>query len=413
MPVQVNPAIPAQRGREQAVGQDRPPVRPLRVLTVNPGSSSLRLAVLDDETLRFGHALPDGSGPCWPEFQDLVLRYDPIDVIAVRFLHGADRPGPVLLDDAELADLERLGPRAPLHQAQSVELARMVRQMVPDVPLVACFDTSFHVELPEHAARYALPKPWSGRPELRRAGFHGLSCEYAYHRAAALLRTPAELLRLVVAHIGAAVSVTAIDGGRSVDTSMGFTPTDGVVMATRSGALDPGLVLHLVRTAGLDPAGLDTALAQRAGLAGLTGGSGDMRAVLAARAAGDHEADIAVRVYLHRLRREVAAAATSLESLDAVVLTGGVAEGSAWLRSELVNGLSLIGARLDHRRNREASHDALLSEPGEPTAVLLLQAREDVALARGAATVVGRSRPGRGVTASSAPPTTSPGDYRR
>ncbi|MGH4022961.1 MAG: hypothetical protein ACRDRV_00060, partial [Pseudonocardiaceae bacterium] len=158
MPVNTNPAIPRQRQRTEEVAQ---PARPMRVLTVNPGSTSLKLAVLDGETLRFGHALPDGSSPCWPEFQDLVLRYDPIDAIAIRFAHGGDRPGPVLLDETVIAELEQLSPRAPKHQQRSVQLARMVREMVPDVALVGCFDTSFHLGLPEHAARYALPRPWS------------------------------------------------------------------------------------------------------------------------------------------------------------------------------------------------------------------------------------------------------------
>ena len=385
------------------------------MLTVNPGSSSLKLAVLDGETVRFGHTLPDGSSPCWPEIQDLVLRYDPIDAIAIRFVHGGDRAGPALLDEPVVAELERLSPRAPLHQPQSVQLARMLRAMVPDVALVGCFDTSFHVGLPEHAARYALPRPWASRPELRRAGFHGLSFEYAHRRAAAILRTPVELLGLVVAHIGAGVSVSAIEAGRSLDTSMGFTPTEGAVMATRSGSVDPGLVLHLVRTGGLDAGSLATALTERAGLAGLTGGSGDMREVLAARAAGDPEAATAVRIYLHRLRREIAAAATSLVSLDALVLTGGVAEGSAWLRSELVSGLRVLGARLDHRRNREASHDALLSEPGGQVAVLLIQAREDVALARGAAAVLSETAlpDGAPPEAAAAGPAALPNDYKK
>jgi acetate kinase len=379
-------AIPQQRQSWSERGQAP---RPFRVLTLNPGSASLKLAVLDDETVRFGHTLPRGSGrPCWPEFQDLVLRYDPVDAIAVRFVHGGDRPGPVLLDEAQLADLDRLSDRAPLHQPRSVKLARMLRDMVPDVPVVGCFDTSFHIGLPEHAARYALPRPWSAEPELHRAGFHGLSCEYALGRAAAMLRTPKELLGMVVAHVGAEVSVTAIEAGRSVDTSMGFTPCDGAVMATCSGSLDPGLVMHLLRTGGLSPADLETALSQQAGLAGLTGGSGDMQEVLAARAAGGRDADVATRVYLHRLRREIAAAVASLTSLDALVLTGGVAEGSGWLRSELVHGLGLLGLRLDHRRNREASHDALLSDPGEQVAVLLIQAREDVMLANGAAALM-------------------------
>ncbi|HEX2297142.1 MAG TPA: acetate kinase [Pseudonocardiaceae bacterium] len=380
-----NPAIPRQRRRTEEVVQ---PARPMRVLTLNPGSTSLKLAVLDGETLRFGHALPDGSGPCWPEFQDLVLRYDPIDAIAIRFAQGGDRAAPVLLDEQVVAELEQLSPRAPKHQQRSVQLARMVREMVPDVALVGCFDTSFHLGLPDHAARYALPRPWSRHPELSRTGCHGLSCEYAHRRAAAMLRTPVELLGLVVAHIGAEVSVTAIEAGRSLDTSTGFTPLDGAVMATRSGSLDPGLVLHLVRSSGLDSKSLEAALTERAGLAGLTGGSGDMCEVLAARAAGDPDAATAVLIYLHRLRREIAAAAMSLSSLDAVVLTGGVAEGSAWLRSELVSGLRVLGARLDLRRNRGAAHDALLSEPGESTAVLLVQAREDIVLARGAAAVL-------------------------
>jgi acetate kinase len=385
--VKLYAAIPIPRQRKRVAKPDQPP-RPLRVLTVNPGSSSLRLAVLDGETLRFGHALPQASGPCWPEFQDLVLRYDPIDVVAIRFVHGGDRPGPVLLDDVELADLERLSPRAPSHQSRSVELARMIQQMVPDLPLVGCFDTSFHLGLPVHAARYALPRPWAGRPELRRAGFHGLACEYALRRAAALLHAPVRLLNVVVAQIGPEVSVTAIDGGRSVDTSMGFTPADGAVMATRSGSVDPGLVLHLLRTSGLTIDQLGAALNERAGLAGLTGGSGEMQEVLAARAAGDPEAATAVRVYLHRLRREIAGAAMSLGSLDALVLTGGVVESSAWLRSELVNGLRLLGIGMDHRRNREAAHDTLLSEPGDSVAVLLIHGREDVTLARAAAIVV-------------------------
>jgi acetate kinase len=197
-----------------------------------------------------------------------------------------------------------------------------------------------------------------------------------------------ELLGLVVAHIGSGVSVTAIDGGRSVDTSMGFTPADGAVMATRSGSLDPGLVLHLVRASGLDSDELGAALTERAGLAGLAGGSGDMREVLAARAAGNPEAITAIRVYLHRLRREIAAAASSLGSLDALVLTGGVAEGSAWIRSELVTSLGLLNVQLDQQRNERAARDTLLSQPGAPVAVLLIQAREDLAMARGAAAVV-------------------------
>lgn len=405
MPVNTHPAIPRQRQRTEKVEQA---ARPLRVLTVNPGSASLKLAVLDGETLRFGHALPDGTSPCWPEFQDLVLRYDPVDAVAIRFAHGGDRPGPVLLDEQVIAELQQWVPRVPKLQHRSVQLARMVREMVPDVALVGCFDTSFHIGLPEHAARYGLPRPWSRDPRLRRAGFHGLSCAYAHRRAAAMLRTPVDMLDLVVAHIGSDVSVTAIEAGRSLDTSTGFTPTEGPVMATRSGSLDPGLVLHLVRNSGLGSESLGIALSERAGLAGLTGGSGDMCEVLAARAAGDPESAAAVRIYLHRLCREIAAAATSLASLDALVLTGGVAEGSAWLRSELVSGLRVLGVRLDHRRNREASHDALLSEPGEQTAVLLVQAREDVMLARGAAAVLTEAPAARAGL-----PAVQPSDYTK
>lgn len=366
--------------------------RPLRVLALNPGSSSLKTMVLDGETVRASHPIPGWAGrPPRNGLRDLMRRYEPVDAVAIRFVHGGERPGPVLLDDGELAELEALAPRAPLHQPQSVALARTMRSLAPDVPVLACFDTSFHVGLPEHAARYALPQPWVGRPELRRAGFHGLSCEYATGRAADLLPVTARPLRLVIAHVGSGVSVTTVNGGRSVDTSMGFTPIDGAVMATRSGSLDPGLMLHLLRD-GTKPAILEAALTQHAGLAGLTGGSGDMRKVLAARAAGDPEAATAVAVYLHRLRREIAAAAASLDAVDALVLTGGVAEGSAPLRAELVAGLGVLGLGLDRRRNGGASGDAVLSAPGEGPAVLLIHAREDLQLARGAARLMDSAR---------------------
>ncbi|MBB5898086.1 acetate/propionate family kinase [Kutzneria kofuensis] len=309
-----------------------------RVLTVNPGSSSLKVSVVDAGTTLGEWAESDWDGMPDPAEVEAV---GPVDAIAVRFVHGGDRTGPVVLDEAVAQDLRRLVPMAPIHQPRSLSMVRALRNWWPDVPIVACFDTSFHTGLPPAASTYPIPVEWTRKFGVRRYGFHGLSCANALRTTAETLGRRAGEVAMICCHLGSGVSVTAIDGGRSVDTSMGFTPLDGVPMATRPGALDPGLLLYLAREIPLEA--LEDGLNHHSGLAGLSGTNGDLREVLAARAQGSADADVAVRVYLHRLRREIAAARTSLPRLDALVLTGGVAEHQPGLLDELATGLEFLG----------------------------------------------------------------------
>ena len=309
-----------------------------RVLAVNPGSSSLKVSVVDggstigEWTVQNLDGLPDPAA---------VEAVGPVDAIALRFVHGGDRPGPVVLTPAEEDGLRALVPLAPIHQPRSLLLGRALRTWWPGAPLVACFDTSFHTSLPPAASTYPIPLEWTRKFGVRRYGFHGLSCANALRVTAEALGRSARDVAMICCHLGSGVSVTAIEGGHSVDTSMGFTPLDGVAMATRPGALDPGLLLHLAREIPVDA--LDVGLNHHSGLAGLSGTTGDLRDVLAARARGCEDADLAVGVYLHRLRREIAAVRTSLPRLDALVLTGGVAEHQPGLLDELMAGLEFLG----------------------------------------------------------------------
>jgi len=361
----------------------------MRVLTVNPGSSSVKLGVVDDgvelatRTVDVASAM-DSRRP----LADLVTRWGPVHAVGVRFVHGGDRAQPEVLDEQEIARLTALTPLAPLHQPLSLELAASAGLL--GVPVVACFDTAFHARMPEPATCYALPKEWVGKYGLRRYGFHGLSCAHALRRTAELLDSDAHDVRLVCCHIGAGVSVTAIRDGHSVDTSMGFTPLEGAMMATRSGSVDPGLLLYLLREGVADVAGLEQVLDRGSGLAGMTGTTGDMREVVAARDAGDPDAELAVRVYLHRLRREIGAVSASLDRVDAVVVTGGVAEHQPGLVAELVEG---YGLTLDADRLRGRG-DRVVSPTGAAVRVLVVTAREDLEIARQATTVMAAQRQG-------------------
>ncbi len=221
------------------------------------------------------------------------------------------------------------------------------------MPAVACFDTAFHARIPAAASTYALPHEWRRRWNLRRFGFHGLSHAYASRRAAELAGVPVDGLRVVTCHLGAGASLAAVLSGVSVDTTMGFTPLDGLVMATRSGSVDPGLILWLEEHMGMGPSELGSALEYRSGLVGLAG-TADMKAVLEAEAAGDEDASLAVEVYLHRLRGEIAAMAAALGGLDVLVFTGGVGERSAPIRARAADGLGFLGVGVDRARNAGA-----------------------------------------------------------
>jgi acetate kinase len=296
----------------------------LRVLVVNAGSSSLKLSVLDG-----GATIASATDE---PLEPFVARVGVVDAVGHRVVHGGSEfTGPVVVDDAVLARIEALTPLAPLHQPLAVARVRDARVLLPDVPHVACFDTVFHHTIPAAAATYALPAAWRARWPLRRFGFHGLAHAYASRAGAALVGRPVEDLRIVTAHLGSGASLCAVDHGRSVDATMGMTPLDGLVMATRPGSLDPGLVVWLQQHAGLGAAEIAAALEREAGLRGLCG-TGDMREVLARRARGDPDATLAFDVYVHRLRQGIAAMTASMGGRDLLVYSGGVGEGAAAVR---------------------------------------------------------------------------------
>ncbi len=355
----------------------------MRVLVVNAGSSSLKLRVLDeaDRTVASadlpaprGHADDAAVAPA-------LASFGPIDAIGHRIVHGGRvYSAPVRVDVTVRARLQTLTDLAPLHQPKSLAALDVVSAALPDVPSVACFDTAFHAEIPPEAATYALPREWRERWDLRRYGFHGLSHAYASRRAAELLGRPIEELRIVTCHLGAGASLAAVRGGRSVDTTMGFTPLEGLVMATRSGSVDPGLVLWLEEHVGLPPAELAAALEHRSGLLGLTG-TADMRAILARAGAGDRDAAVALGVYLHRLRAQIAGMAAAMDGLDTLVFTGGVGENAPAIRERAADGLGFLGVAIDEEANRTGAGDRDVSAPGSFVTTLVIAAREDVQIA--------------------------------
>ena len=276
-----------------------------------------------------------------------------VDLVAVghRVVHGgADFADPVVIDDAVLAAVERLVPLAPLHNPGNLQGIEATRRTFPDVPQVAVFDTAFHQSMPAEAMTYAVPREWQERHRVRRYGFHGTSHAYVSRRVAALLGRPVEDVCCVVLHLGNGASATAVRGGRSVDTSMGLTPLEGLVMGTRPGDLDPGIAGHLGRVAGMSTEDVERALSKESGLLGLTG-SADFRDVMERRAAGDEAAALAFGVVVHRLLRYIGGYAAVLGRLDAIAFTAGVGENNAELRAAVLERLAGFGVELDADAN--------------------------------------------------------------
>jgi acetate kinase len=346
-----------------------------RVLVVNAGSTGTKLGLVDDDER--GTAI------------DSVAAAPP-DLLAVghRVVHGgAEFVAPVLLDDEVLGRLEAVTDLAPLHNAPALAAIRSTMAALPSVPQVAAFDTAFHAGLPAEATTYAVPRRWREEWGIRRYGFHGLSVAWSLERAAALLGRPAGELRLVVCHLGGGASATAVARGRSADTTMGFGPLDGLVMATRSGSLDPEIPLHLVLRRGLSALEVEGALNHESGLSGLTGVS-DMREVEARARRDDPDAVLALAVYDRRLAAAVAGMLPVLGRLDAVVFTGGVGEGSARVRAAAALRLAPLGVNIDPDANEAGTGDRDIAGPDSPTRVLVVHAREDVIIARAVRSVV-------------------------
>jgi acetate kinase len=364
----------------------------MRVLVVNAGSSSLKLRLLDAEDRLVDHVDVEVRAGRFDQsaVADAIRAWTPVDAVGHRVVHGGrEFVEPALLDGAVRTRLAQLCDLAPLHQPKSLAGIEAVDTVLPDVAAVACFDTAFHATLPEAASTYALPREWSERYGLRRYGFHGLSHAYATRRVTELIG--ADPRRLVVCHLGAGASLAAVRDGRSVDTTMGFTPLEGLVMATRSGSVDPGLVLWLHQHAGIAVDEIADALEHRSGIYGLAG-TADMREVVAAADGGDARAAAALDVYVHRLRAGIAGMVASLGGLDTLVFTGGVGEHSSSVRQRCAEGLRHLDVELDADRDTNAGGDADIGATGTRVRVFVVTAREDVEIARGVRTVL--TRPG-------------------
>jgi acetate kinase len=380
------------------------------VLVINSGSSSLKYQVRDVaagsvltegliEKIGMGNggdgdgeiegprdhaeALEQVDAAIHAELGDLEL-----GAVGHRVVHGGERfAEPVLIDNEITRAIERLNPLAPLHNPANVLGIRAITKKWPDLPQVAVFDTAFHRSLPEHAWRYAVPDELYTNHGIRRYGFHGTSHEYVTHRAAGLLGVPADEFDGVIAHLGNGASVTAIRGGKSVDTSMGFTPLEGLVMGTRSGDLDPSILVFLGR-AGWTPEDIDTLLNRESGLKGLAGNN-DMRSVVEASEAGDAKASMALAVTSYRLAKYIGGYHVAVGGAKALVFTAGIGENSYQFRALVADKLGALGIELDAGLNSQRSKEPrVISTPESAIPVLVVPTDEEQAIAEATAAVV-------------------------
>ncbi|GAB4259474.1 MAG: hypothetical protein Kow0013_02190 [Pararhodobacter sp.] len=386
----------------------------MRVLVFNAGSSSLKLGVFDIGTEavqrfkggfeRFRDGQCDARAEAGDRREHWTAPYadldaataavpgllaewgiDGIEAVGHRVVHGGPQNGaPVLLDDAQVARLEALTPLAPLHNPANLAAVAVARRVWPELPQVGVFDTAFHLTNPARVTTYAVPKSWRDAG-LRRYGFHGTSHRYVAERAAEALGRPLDSLRIVSVHLGNGASVCAVNLGKSLESSMGLTPLEGLVMGSRSGDLDPGAYGYLHRRLGLSIEEFERALYHDSGLKGLTG-SADMRDVEDRAGAGDAEAQLAITLYAYRVRKYIGAYAAAMGGLDAVVFTGGIGENSASMRRRICDGLEFMGLRLDHDRNMAVSLEnraaPQIQAYGSRVAVIVTETAEQLQIAR-------------------------------
>jgi acetate kinase len=345
----------------------------LNVLVVNAGSTSLKLSLVDDE----GRATAVDS---------LNAVADDVGAVGHRVVHGGSRfVEPVVVDDAVLVELTDLAELAPLHNRPALDEIRAARTALSDSPHIAVFDTAFHATLPAVATTYAVPRSWRERG-LRRFGFHGLSVQWAAEQV--------PVSRLVVCHLGGGCSVTAVRDGSSVDTTMGLTPLEGVAMATRSGSVDPGLLLYLLRH-GLSVNELERGLEQESGLLGLSERSPHVHDLETAMGAGDEQARLALTIYTRRIAQAIASMAVSLGGLDALVFTGGAGEHSYWVREHVSTELGFLGIEIDVQANIRLRGEGEIATASSTARIRVVESREDVVIAREARLLVGCQGVGR------------------
>ena len=305
-----------------------------------------------------------------------------IDVVGHRVVHGGPNyETPVLISPDVKKSIEQVSVFAPLHNRAELEGMNIVEQLLGPVPQVAVFDTGFHARMPVAAATYGGPYEWLERG-IRRYGFHGINHEYCAERSAKLLGKNLARLRIVSCHLGNGCSLAAIRGGNSIDTTMGFTPLDGLVMGTRSGSVDPGILTFLMRNDYVNGEELDSLLNRKSGLLGMSGVSSDMRDILSAKREGNHRAKLAFDVYIHRLRSSIGSMVAALGGLDVLVFTAGVGENSAEVREAACSGFEFLGLRIDPGKNSQPARDQDIAAEGSAVRVLVVRAQEDWAIAR-------------------------------
>jgi acetate kinase len=377
---------------------------PPRVLVINSGSSSLKYDVIEPDTgtkVAEGTVERIGDGPVADHGAALKVAFDqlaesgqPLDslgLVAVghRVVHGGpDLYEPTLVDDALIAKLEELSPLAPLHNPPSVLGIRVAHEALSDLRHYAVFDTAFFHDLPAAAATYAIDRELAQQWHIRRYGFHGTSHKYVSEQAAEFMERPLESLNQIILHLGNGASASAIAGGKPVDTSMGLTPLEGLVMGTRSGDIDPGVITYLARTAGMSVEDIETMLNKRSGMLGL-GGDIDFRVVHKDIESGDAAAQLAYDVYIHRLRKYIGAYMAVLGRTDVIAFTAGVGENDAAVRRDGLAGLGPLGIELDGHLNDSSEKGARrISAEASRTTVLVVPTDEELAIARACVHVV-------------------------
>lgn len=316
---------------------------------------------------------------------------DGIGAAGHRIVHGGTFREAVRITADVRQEIEDLVELAPLHNPPGLETLRAAEAALPGVPHIASFDTAFHATLPPRAYTYPVPAAWTRDWGIRRFGFHGLSHAYAARRAAEMLQRPVGSLKLVTCHLGNGCSAAAVEGGACVDTTMGYTPLDGLMMGTRSGSVDPGVLVYVQRHHGLSPQQVETALNRESGLLGVSEVSSDMRKVLEAARGGNGQARLALEIYSHRIRQAIGAFTAAMGGLDAVVFTGGVGEHSPDIRQSVCANLACLGLALDPARNANGHPDADLSAPDSRARTLVIAAREDLSMLQDIERVLGAS----------------------
>ncbi|MFZ1985597.1 MAG: acetate kinase [Desulfatitalea sp.] len=363
---------------------------PARLVCSGPGASSESCAVTCADHRQALALLLDALG-CGGE--GVAKARANIPLIGHRLVHGGNQfGGATPVDDQSLAQMEMLQELAPLHMPPALAVVRACRDRLPQARQVACFDTTFYLSMPAKSYLYAVPRDWYTEHGVRRFGFHGLSHHYVTLAAAEMLSVPLDQLKLISAHLGNGASITAFNRGRVLDTSMGFTPLEGLIMGTRAGYLDPAVLPYMQRRTGMDLEHMVTLLNTQSGLQAISGRGRDLRAIMAARGQGDSDATLAVEMYVHTLRKYIGAYCFALSGCQALVFTGGVGENSAELRALALEGLEDLGFCLEPRTNARMIDGAggLISAPHSKVKVLVIPTDEERMIARQAYALAGK-----------------------